>query len=311
MNRGVTHYAEECPANKETHSVEIQPPPSEQQIEEAKKRYVAVLKERATQSGRASKPRRFRSLSLDELGPLPENAKSTYLVTEYTGLTFKLKEKVGQFNLTLKAKKGLSRGALLEAHFPDPSNPARKDIVEEVLLEEEETIPFVSSLSGGFKCWNYEVEVFVYSNETKSELLGTHIQTIQSRTDLNLARDSMDTVRAITGTKCPSIRQNEVSQTSWADVKCPRANRMKYVRNLEKLCEEARQRKIKPLREAKVEDCIKKQKKDTEWCKRYLADSFHAKSPPSRGFIGKRLFDDLPECVAFYKCRFEAHMAYE
>ena len=199
---GVVHYAEKCPEKTLTEQVEIQPPPSEQQIVAAKERYDEMQKNKLAHNTPAGTQGKFRSLPLKKLGPLPDNTKSEFLSTTSTGISFKFKQKVGQFTLTLEPK-GLQDGMLLEIHFPDPGDPDRKDIVEKVLQPGETTILVLSPYSQDFKCWNYGVEVFIYGDESKSELLGTHFQTIQSRVDLSKAKDALDLLTAMQGGRCP------------------------------------------------------------------------------------------------------------
>ncbi len=60
-------------------------------------------------------------------------------------------------------------------------------------------------------------------------------------------------------------------------------------------CEQARQKKLAPLRAQYIEECVSKQRKDRHDCQRFYAD-YGARS-------GKRppLFLDLPECVEAFE----------
>ncbi|HEX7116405.1 MAG TPA: hypothetical protein VF193_14870 [Steroidobacter sp.] len=74
------------------------------------------------------------------------------------------------------------------------------------------------------------------------------------------------------------------------------------VKALEAKCEEAREAKIKPLRDAEIQKCIVEQRKDPDYCRRYWRDYGAAVRLPD-GKIRPRLFDDLPECVAAFEAR--------
>lgn len=74
------------------------------------------------------------------------------------------------------------------------------------------------------------------------------------------------------------------------------------VKALEVKCEEAREARIKPLREAEIQNCIVEQRKDPGYCRRYWRDYGAAVRLPN-GKFRPRLFDDLPECVAAFEAR--------
>ena len=68
------------------------------------------------------------------------------------------------------------------------------------------------------------------------------------------------------------------------------------VKELEQRCEEMRENRIKPLREAEIEKCKADETKDPAWCERHYKDHGNA----TRGLQGKytpRMFDDLAPCV--------------
>jgi hypothetical protein len=71
---------------------------------------------------------------------------------------------------------------------------------------------------------------------------------------------------------------------------------------LEEQCEQAREAKLKPLRDAEIAQCKTQNRNDPEYCERYFRDYGDA-SKNASGVMKPRLFDDLPECVAALKAR--------
>ena len=61
-------------------------------------------------------------------------------------------------------------------------------------------------------------------------------------------------------------------------------------------CEEAREAKIAPLREAEIEHCKSQPRSDPAFCESHNAD-FGDGGRTESGTIRPRMFDDLPECV--------------
>ncbi len=61
-------------------------------------------------------------------------------------------------------------------------------------------------------------------------------------------------------------------------------------------CEQARERKIKPLREAEIVKCKDQGETDPAWCERYYAD-YGAGGKTTYGGYHPRMFHDLPECL--------------
>lgn len=60
-------------------------------------------------------------------------------------------------------------------------------------------------------------------------------------------------------------------------------------------CEQAREKLLAPLREAKIAECKSDPKNDPAWCERYYADYGTATARPGGG-VNPRMFDDIPEC---------------
>src|SRR5262245_18218232 len=71
---------------------------------------------------------------------------------------------------------------------------------------------------------------------------------------------------------------------------------------LERKCEEAREAKLKPLREAEIAKCKASKREDPAFCDRYWSDYGNAVRQPN-GTMSPRKFDDLPECVAAENAR--------
>ncbi len=71
---------------------------------------------------------------------------------------------------------------------------------------------------------------------------------------------------------------------------------------LDQRCDDARENRIAPLREAEIEKCIQNKRNDPAWCERFNAD-FGEGGRTVSGNIRPRMFDDLPECVDALKER--------
>ena len=92
----------------------------------------------------------------------------------------------------------------------------------------------------------------------------------------------------------------EVTQTKQSDKEAPRS----YVQtditdlsleDLDLRCDEAREKRIAPLREAEIEKCKQDERNDPAFCERFNAD-FGEGGRTASGSIRPRMFDDLPEC---------------
>lgn len=294
---GCVHYAETCPEGVAGTEVQIQPPPSQEQVTEADKQSASwkeIKKERESSKRSKSEMQTSagRSLAFEELGPLPENNTSVYLTTLGADYTINARTLMGQFCLRLQARDNLARGAFLEAHFPDPDHTNKIQIVGKELRREGANILILSPKSAGFKCWNYEIEVFVYQDDSKEELLDIHRQTIQSRVDLSLAKNAEDLIEGmLTGGLCPSAHQRDMKKMT--------------VKQLEALCEREREKYLKPEREALIERCIKRGEKQDEWCENFYADWGDAQRLDINT-VRPALYYNLPECVAAKEAREKA-----
>ena len=74
-------------------------------------------------------------------------------------------------------------------------------------------------------------------------------------------------------------------------------DRVTKQKELDNACEVAREKKLTPLRERYIEECVDKWKKDRAYCERFYSDygARMGNRPP--------LFYDLPECVAAFEYR--------
>ena len=289
--QGVTHYATECPENEETQLIGIQAPLTEAQQEAARQRSESLLKRNRTSSpSKSPSLHRFRSLPADRLGPMPENTESKFLKTTGTGILFN-KDNQGRFTLSIVTLEGLPTGSYLEVHFPDPSNPANKNTVGKEVQTERDKLLFESPTSNQFRCWNYEVLVNVYSDSTMFELLDTHYQFIQSRHDLRLFEDNSPfLLQMVGGAKCPTSGKEKMSRMS--------------IEQLETLCEQEREKRLKPERERLIKNCVEKMDKSEEYCANFYADHGDAVRV-DRAHVRPALYYDLPECIAARKARVE------
>ena len=291
---GCVHYAETCPEGIDGIEIEIQAPPSQEQVAEADRqsaRLEEIQKNRETQQSKSEmRTHKGRSLPLEELGPLPDNNTSTYLTTKGAYLNFGFeKGDMGQFHLVLKARDNLPRGAYLEAHFPNPANANQKQIVDKTLRHEGGDILMISPKCSGFKCWNYEVDVFVYKDDSKEELLDVHRQIIQSRADQSLFTGIEEWAEGmVAGGICPSAHMRDMKKMT--------------VEQLEALCEREREKRLKPERDKLIERCIKRGEKQAEWCENYYADWGDAQRLDI-STMRPALYYNLPECVAASKAR--------
>jgi hypothetical protein len=143
------------------------------------------------------------SLTLSQLGPLPDNTVSDYLETVSTSFLVSFKKRSAQFTISLKARKSLPGGAYLEVHFPDPSDPGKKNIKSKVLATDNREAIFKSPAHRNIKCWNYEILVYVYRGNSKTKLLGVHRQVIQSRVNYARVKNATDLLSAMRTSRCP------------------------------------------------------------------------------------------------------------
>lgn len=287
---GVTHYAEKCPEGIEAEAVDIPPPPARQDVEAARVRSELLLQETRVRAEHARASPGFRSLPVERLGPLPVNQVSVFLETKAADLSYDLEDFSGQFILALRARDNLPRGSWIETRFPHPANPDIKNIVGRELRTQGATMRFRSPQSRDLKCWNYEVEVLIWRDRSRSDLLDTHRQVIQSRADLSLVRDSFEMLSAVGkyGGFCPSEHHADMDRMD--------------ARQLEELCEQEREKRLAPERARLVRQCIERGDKSKRWCQDYYEDWGSAvRSSPTT--VRPALYYDLPECIAAREAR--------
>jgi len=65
---------------------------------------------------------------------------------------------------------------------------------------------------------------------------------------------------------------------------------------LNRRCEEEREKRIAPLRKAEIAKCIKQDGKDPAYCQRFFA-SYGSAGRTIHGTFRPRMFHDLPECI--------------
>jgi hypothetical protein len=174
-----------------------------QLTQENLRNWTKILKQAKTRTKTHERVMQSPSMTLSQLGPLPDNTVSEYIETVSTGISVKPEKLSAQFTIRLKARRGLPAGAYLEVHFPDPADINKKDIESKVLASGETQAFIISPAHRDIKCWNYEILVYVYRGASKTKLLGTHRQVIQSRVNYARVKDDMDLVSAMRNGRCP------------------------------------------------------------------------------------------------------------
>lgn len=277
---GVVHYAQTCPEGVEAEHVEISKPPQTG---------IAGSYKAAPYTGR-DPDINARSLSLEKLGSRPENTKSRYLKTTSAMVRPDVTSLGGQFIIRLIATGRLQPGNLVEARFPDPANPGEATFESSLYEGYSPIIRIASRPAKGFKCWNYHVVFSIFSDEIKTTLLDTHEQLVQSRFDLTKVRNEEEFAKAMSG-----------------GGNCPRPRRPKHIskpmspEQLDAECERARERLLKPEREALIKRCESQGDKDPGWCEAYYQSYGDASlfgdimQPPK--------YWNIPECAAARKAR--------
>ena len=107
---------------------------------------------------------------------------------------------------------------------------------------------------------------------------------------------------AQTAVKSPSASEKDVeNQTAQPEIQTPRPVKETDITDmslsdLDRRCEDAREEKIAPFREAEIAKCIETETGDQAWCGTFWADYGDATRTGSSAFT-PRLFHDLPECT--------------
>ncbi len=277
---GVAHYAQTCPEGVEVEWVEISEPPQTG---------VAESYKAAPYTGK-DPDINAHSLSLEKLGFRLENTKSRYLQTTSAMVRPDVSSLGGQFIVRLNATSRLQPGAFVEARFPDPANPGEAMFEGRLYEGYSPIIRIASRPARGFKCWNYHVVFSIFSDETKTTLLGTHEQLVQSRFDLTDVRKEKQFTEATSGRgNCPrSSRPGRISKPMSPE-------------QLDAECERARERLLKPEREALIKRCISQGDKDSRWCEAYYQS--YGDAQRHGDIMQPRKYWNIPECAAARKAR--------
>jgi hypothetical protein len=86
----------------------------------------------------------------------------------------------------------------------------------------------------------------------------------------------------------PVVKTVDITEMSLAD--------------LDRRCDDAREERIAPLREAEIAKCIQSETGDQAWCETFWADYGDSQRTVSGGMI-PRLFHDLPTCTEAWEER--------
>ena len=279
---GVVHYAEECPDDVKAAIVSTQDELSESQISAAEEHSKSLVPEPSQFGGSTGLSQKYRSMPKEKLGPLPPNNATEFLKT--TGANYRLNSQTLQGNLVLflEAAENVPAGAWVEAAFPDPSNIEQFELVGRKIGPNQKFM-LESSPTRDLKCWNYLVEVRIFSNSSKENLIGIHRQAIQSHVNLDLVKNTDDLVLGVTAGLCVRKDRKDIGGMS--------------VDELEALCQAEREKRLAPQRERLIQACVKNQGKSREYCEMFYADYGDA-TRIDRARMRPALYMDLPECVA-------------
>lgn len=94
--------------------------------------------------------------------------------------------------------------------------------------------------------------------------------------------ETVESAEAPTAVNTPAPARIDITKMSIAD--------------LDRRCDDAREERIAPLREAEIDRCKQDKRNDPGYCERFNAD-FGEGGRTASGSMRPRLFDDLPECV--------------
>ena len=284
---GVVHYAEKCPDQAKSSVVATQSKRTDSQIEAAEAHAESLLKKPSQLIKPTGQTQRYRSLPKKKLGPLPPNSTSEFLRT--TGADYKLNSGTlqGNFILFLEARTNMPEDAWVEAAFPNPSDITKLDMVGKSVGPNQKFM-LESPATRDLKCWNYVVQVSVFGDSGKNELIDIHQQVVQSRVNMALVKNSDDLVLGVTTGLCDRNDQQDFSRMSVAE--------------LEALCRKEREKRLSPQRERLIRNCVQRQDKSREYCENYFADYGDAQRI-NPGQVRPALYMDLPACVAAGKTK--------
>ena len=113
---------------------------------------------------------------------------------------------------------------------------------------------------------------------------------------------------AQTTIKSPSVSETDVeNQTAQPETQVrPLAKEIDIAEmslaDLDRRCEDAREERIAPFREAEIAKCLQTETGDQAWCETFWADYGDPRRTVSGALI-PRLFHDLPECTEAWEER--------
>jgi hypothetical protein len=163
------------------------------------------------------------------------------------------------------------------------------------------TIGLLASMAGPYAQetvykWVDEEGVVHFSEQPPDESLGAKVETVTTDRAPRSVAPPPPAVKAAPARETrsashsaqpqiqtqPSTQELDITQMSLAD--------------LDRRCEEARERKIAPLRAAEIANCIDTETGDQEWCENFWAD-YGDPVRTASGTLTPRKFHDLPECI--------------
>jgi hypothetical protein len=110
------------------------------------------------------------------------------------------------------------------------------------------------------------------------------------------ATSASEPARAVLPSEPSATESASQVPTSSTIVTTPQPAGVMSLEKLDRLCEDARERAIAPLRTVAIEECKATPRNDPAYCERFYADYGEAGRTVS-GTIRPRMFDDLPECI--------------
>jgi len=118
----------------------------------------------------------------------------------------------------------------------------------------------------------------------------------QSHEAIKQMADELEADRKAREAAAQEKREMEMKEESDSAQESDAASELK---KLKEQCDEAREARIAPLREAAIQECIGKKVKTPEECERFYQDYGNAGATQSGGFR-QRMFHDIPECQPYY-----------
>ncbi len=114
----------------------------------------------------------------------PSAVQSEYFTTDMAGFKVNrddLSRLVFRYFIDLTINKPVPKSALLELSFENPQDKTRPLGMTKILSGDEKTLSFRSEPVSGLRAYQgYAIDIFLYENSTKANLLGKHRQVVQS-----------------------------------------------------------------------------------------------------------------------------------